>query len=119
MALFCLPNQSQSDGHFLDTLFRDIDGIGLLRTRRDQFAFGTSARRSTARLLFDGAFSNVSNPKIALFLFAFLPQFVTPDAPRPTLSLFVLGLVFALPTKSQSLKRPTPVISDCGSLRNP
>ena len=71
-------------------------GIGLLCTRRDQFTFGTSARRSTARLLFDGAFSNVSNPKIALFFFAFLPQFVSPDAPRPTLSLFLLGLVFAL-----------------------
>lgn len=26
VALFCWPNQSQSDGRFVDTLFRDIDG---------------------------------------------------------------------------------------------
>ena len=71
-------------------------GVGLLRTRREQLTFGTSGRRSTPRLLFDGAFSNVSNPKVAIFFFAFLPQFVSPDTPRPTLSLFLLGLVFAL-----------------------
>lgn len=54
-----------------------------------------SARRSLLHLFFDGALSNVSNPKIAVFYFAFLPQFVRPDAAHPTLSVFTLGLVFA------------------------
>ena len=53
------------------------------------------APRSLGRLFFDGALSNVSNPKIAVFYFAFLPQFVLPGAAHPTLSVFVLGLVFA------------------------
>jgi threonine/homoserine/homoserine lactone efflux protein len=44
----------------------------------------------------DGALSNISNPKIAIFYFAFLPQFVLPNAARPTLTIFVLGLLFAL-----------------------
>jgi len=73
-------------------------GIGLLRTRATELAAPAGARRSLARLFADGALSNVSNPKIAIFYFAFLPQFVAPDASHPALSVFALGLVFALLT---------------------
>src|SRR5262245_37514993 len=67
-------------------------GVGLLRTRRAELVVQVSARRSGWRLFFDGALSNVSNPKIAVFYFAFLPQFVLPGAAHPTLSVFALGL---------------------------
>lgn len=70
-------------------------GVQLLRTRAHELAFGTGARRSLGRLFVDGALSNVSNPKIAVFYFAFLPQFVSPGAEHPTWSIFVLGLLFA------------------------
>ena len=49
-------------------------GFGLLRTKRGDLALGSSSPRSLGRLFIDGAFSNISNPKIAVFYFAFLPQ---------------------------------------------
>jgi threonine/homoserine/homoserine lactone efflux protein len=70
-------------------------GIGLLRTKATKLVVQVSARRSLLRLFVDGALSNISNPKIAVFYFAFLPQFVRPTAEHPTLSVFALGLLFA------------------------
>jgi threonine/homoserine/homoserine lactone efflux protein len=70
-------------------------GIGLLRTRATELVVQTASNRSLPRLFVDGALSNISNPKIAVFYFAFLPQFVLPGAVQPTLSVFVLGLLFA------------------------
>ena len=70
-------------------------GIALLRTRGVALAVHAASQRSVARLFIDGALSNISNPKIAIFYFAFLPQFVLPGAPHPTLSVFALGLLFA------------------------
>lgn len=57
-----------------------------------------SGLRSMRRLFADGALSNLSNPKIAVFYFAFLPQFVAPNAARPALTIFALGCAFAVLT---------------------
>jgi threonine/homoserine/homoserine lactone efflux protein len=73
-------------------------GIGLLRTKHGALALGSMTPRSADKLFFDGAFSNLSNPKIAVFYFAFLPQFVSPSARQPTLTIFALGLAFAVLT---------------------
>jgi threonine/homoserine/homoserine lactone efflux protein len=70
-------------------------GVQLLRTRRSELAISAGAPKSLRRLFADGALSNLSNPKIAVFYFAFQPQFVLPGAVHPTLAVFVLGLVFA------------------------
>ena len=70
--------------------------VGLLRTRTAALALGGLVVAVAAtRLFLDGAFSNISNPKIAVFYFAFLPQFVLPGAAHPTVCVFVLGLLFA------------------------
>jgi len=70
-------------------------GVSLLWTKRTELVLQSSSWRSLMRLFVNGALSNLSNPKIAVFYFAFLPQFVLPGAGHPTLSLLMLGLVFA------------------------
>jgi threonine/homoserine/homoserine lactone efflux protein len=70
-------------------------GAGLLLSKHGNLDVASSGRRSLTRLFFDGALSNISNPKIAIFFFAFLPQFVLPTAAWPTLSIFALGIIFA------------------------
>jgi threonine/homoserine/homoserine lactone efflux protein len=70
-------------------------GVQLLRAKQHELAISAGTPRSLQRLFFDGALSNISNPKIAIFYFAFLPQFVVSGAQHPTLAVFVLGLVFA------------------------
>ena len=70
-------------------------GVQLLRAGAHELAMTGGAPRSLARSFVDGALSNLSNPKIAVFYFAFLPQFVAADAAHPTLSVFALGTVFA------------------------
>lgn len=70
-------------------------GIQLLRASPQVLAVSSGAPRSLSRLFLNGALSNISNPKVAIFYFAFLPQFVSPGAAHPTLSVFVLGLAFA------------------------
>lgn len=42
----------------------------------------------------DGTIVNLLNPKVIVFMFAFLPPFVRPENGSPLLQLLILGLIF-------------------------
>src|SRR5688500_2855918 len=79
-------------------------GLRMLLTREHALPVdGASDTLRPASLVWQGLLSNVSNPKIVLFFFAFLPQFVDPASPHPTRDLVFLGVVYAalaLPVKA-------------------
>ncbi len=51
-------------------------------------------RRSAARVIGSAMLSNLLNPKLTVFFFAFLPQFVPPNAPHELERLLLLSGVF-------------------------
>jgi threonine/homoserine/homoserine lactone efflux protein len=49
---------------------------------------------SPGQVFWQGALTNVLNPKVALFFLAFLPQFVAADSPHKAAAFVLLGLIF-------------------------
>jgi len=70
-------------------------GIGWLRTPATlRESAETSTGATPAAAFRQGVLTNVTNPKVALFFLAFLPQFVDPGGPNRLAALLVLGLTF-------------------------
>ena len=64
---------------------------------KDALAVEETAPRSAARVIVSGVLVNLLNPKLTLFFFAFLPQFVTNQA-HASLRMLELSAVFMLVT---------------------
>jgi threonine/homoserine/homoserine lactone efflux protein len=64
---------------------------------KDALSVDETAPRSAARVIVSGVLVNLLNPKLTLFFFAFLPQFVTNQA-HASLRMLELSAVFMLVT---------------------
>jgi threonine/homoserine/homoserine lactone efflux protein len=72
-----------------------LTGIQMLLSRPQPIAeAATVTETSLSRVFWQGALTNVLNPKVALFFLAFLPQFVAAESAHKTLAFLVLGLIF-------------------------
>jgi len=65
---------------------------GALKVEKDVSA------RSDLQVIVSAILVNVLNPKLSIFFFAFLPQFVTGNEPHPLSHMAMLSLVFMLLT---------------------
>ena len=70
-------------------------GLRLLISKTSKLELESVKPTRLRSLFIQGAVSNIANPKITIFYFAFLPQFIATDAGSPTLLLLLLGLSFA------------------------
>ncbi len=69
-------------------------GVQMIWQRRQKVVSVESARSTPRGAFRQGIFTNVLNPKVALFFLAFLPQFIDPAAPGKIIAFIVLGLTF-------------------------
>lgn len=69
-------------------------GVKMLRAGGG-FAVPADGAAPTGSAFWQGAVSALLNPKLALFFFAFLPQFVPAGSAAPVRDMLVLGITFA------------------------
>ncbi len=67
----------------------------LIFSQSTAFELSTSQSMPIRQLFLGGAICNLSNPKITIFYFAFLPQFISRDIQNPTSQLLLLGVGFS------------------------
>ena len=89
---------------FIGAAYLIYVGIGLLRSKRGPAPGDPAAKADSAdaapvsssyrKIFVQGFFTNVLNPKVALFFLAFVPQFILPESSNKALAFIVLGCLF-------------------------
>lgn len=85
-------------------------GYQLLTSNEHKFNTKELVKISYRKMFLQGILSNISNPKVAIFYFSYLPQFIVFDGSNSeSLQLFLLGATYAILTFF--MKAPIGLIS--------
>jgi threonine/homoserine/homoserine lactone efflux protein len=71
-------------------------GIRTLATKREASSIENDEKVKLSRIFSQGFIVNLLNPKTAIFFFAFLPQFVSPERGPIAMQIIVLGIIFVV-----------------------
>jgi len=70
-------------------------GIRSILSKQNKFSVNENVEKKTlSKLFWQGVFTNVLNPKVALFFLAFLPQFIHPEKGNTSMQILLLGFWF-------------------------
>ena len=83
---------------FIGATYLIYIGYQLLVSKSPKLAIKTLPKVSYKKMFIQGAITNIMNPKITIFYFSYLPQFVTLNTGTESLQLFILGITFAILT---------------------
>ena len=83
---------------YIGAIYLAYLGIKLIFTQATELELESANRKPLKRLFTEGALSNIANPKVTIFYFAFLPQFISTDIKDPAIYLIVLGVSFSVLT---------------------
>ena len=75
-------------------IFEEYREIAVRLARRLPEATATNAETQSRSAFVQGIFTNVLNPKVALFFLALLPQFIDPGSTSKTAAFLLLGGTF-------------------------
>jgi threonine/homoserine/homoserine lactone efflux protein len=78
--------------YLLYMAWKTLQEHGTLKIEKD------IAQRSAREVIVSGILINILNPKLSIFFFAFLPQFVSADEPNALSRMFELSAIFMLLT---------------------
>lgn len=81
---------------WLGAAYLVVLGVRALRSRGASLEVRALAPVSARRVYWQGALTNVLNPKVALFFLAFLPQFADPARGPLAPQLLLLGAIFTV-----------------------
>jgi threonine/homoserine/homoserine lactone efflux protein len=81
---------------FIGAAYLIYIGYQLLLSTNPKLSIKTLPKVSYKKMFMQGAFTNIMNPKIAIFYFSYLPQFVTLNEGNESLQFFILGITYAI-----------------------